>query len=89
MQSTTGREFLHTLGRPVIGLVGLPAARPAAAPADGTSMTPGFSLYGMKALKAEDAIKAVAQIGYDSVELCLMPEWDATPGRLEIVRKQP
>jgi sugar phosphate isomerase/epimerase len=88
MQNTTRRTFLRALGGTALGLAGLPATRSVAAGADDRPLTLGFSLYGMKTLKTEDAIKAVARIGYDSVEFCLMPDWDATPARLGSARRK-
>src|SRR5436853_6925192 len=43
----------------------------------------GFSLYGMKSLSLTAALKALAEIGYDCVELPVMSEWAADSARLD------
>src|SRR5262245_35798610 len=42
----------------------------------------GFSLYGMKSLPLADAVKACAAIGYDAVELPVMPDWPGDSAKL-------
>jgi sugar phosphate isomerase/epimerase len=66
---------------------GLAAARVARA-ADGPGLTFGFSLYGMKSLSAEEACRTLADIGYDSVELCLLPAYDTEPTKLSADRRK-
>jgi sugar phosphate isomerase/epimerase len=48
----------------------------------------GFSLYGMKTLPLKEAILACAKIGYDGVELALMPGFPAEPKLLKAADRQ-
>jgi sugar phosphate isomerase/epimerase len=63
-----------------------------AAAAPKARMTLGFSTYGMRGMKTEDAIMALAKIGYDAVELNIWPgrDFDAakvSPKRAKAVGK--
>lgn len=42
----------------------------------------GFSLYGMKTLELNEAIKTCGSLDYDGVELVMMPGWPTEPKRL-------
>jgi hypothetical protein len=42
----------------------------------------GFSLYGMKSLALRAAVNAVAEIGYDCIELPVMADWPADSARI-------
>ena len=63
----------------VVGLAGL---RRACAGQHPRRVTFAFSLYGMRSLPLDEALRACAKIGYDAVELAVMPEWHADPARL-------
>ena len=52
------------------------------------TLTLGFSLYGMKSLKTEEALNQISKIGYDSVELCLNDGWDAAPKNMAAKRRK-
>lgn len=44
--------------------------------------------YGMKSLSTEDAIRAIAGIGFDGFELCAIPEWDSSPAKMGAERRK-
>lgn len=44
-----------------------------------TVLTLGFGTYGTRSLKTEAAIKLLAGIGYDTIELTVTEGWDAEP----------
>ena len=50
--------------------------------------TLGFSTYGMKTLPTERALKVLAGIGYDAVELVVRSGWDADSARLNPERRR-
>jgi sugar phosphate isomerase/epimerase len=41
-----------------------------------------FGNYGMKTFSTEQALRAIAAIGYDGAELCLIPGWPTDPAQL-------
>jgi sugar phosphate isomerase/epimerase len=78
---TTRRRFLtqvtaasFALGRSVTASAG-PDKTPQVIPF-------AFSLYATRRLTLDAALEACAKIGYDAVELALMPTWPAEPKRL-------
>jgi inosose dehydratase len=58
------------------------------APAKSSGCTLGFSTYGMKTLATEKAIRVLAEIGYDSVEITLNSGWDADSANLTAERRR-
>src|SRR5690242_1968877 len=53
-----------------------------AAPTNGASISFVFGTYGMKSLTSAEALRHVARIGYDGVELCLLQEWPTNPAKM-------
>ena len=45
-------------------------------------ITLGFSNYGMKTIAYKEAISYVGKVGFDSMELCLLPGWPTEPKKL-------
>lgn len=69
---STRRHFLHT----ALGFAALPCLTRAAASGD---VSLGFSLYGMKTLSLDEALKTCAEIGYANVELALNAGFPSEP----------
>jgi sugar phosphate isomerase/epimerase len=78
--NTTRRSFLAQVAA---GSFALGTASLASAQDKMPQVMPfAFSLYGMRTLTLDASLDACAKIGYDAVELALMPNWHAEPKRL-------
>jgi sugar phosphate isomerase/epimerase len=67
-----------------VGFAGSLVLSSSALAADGNPIGLGFSLYGMKSLPLVKALETCREIGYDSVELPLMPGWPGDPEKLGV-----
>jgi sugar phosphate isomerase/epimerase len=78
MKSLTRRRFLPTLAVPLL------------AAAKSAGHTVGFNngTYGAKSMQTSDALHAMAEIGYDGVELALMPGWPTDPASMSAADRQ-
>ena len=48
----------------------------------------GFSLYGMKDWRLGDAMEVCGRLGYESIEICLLPGWPTAPEVFKTAERQ-
>jgi len=77
----TRRRFLHS----AVSLAAMPHLTRAAAP---EAVSLGFSLYGMKTLSLNEALKACAEIGYANVEFALNAGYPTEPKVFTVEARQ-
>jgi inosose dehydratase len=85
MPKLTRRQWLT-------GVAGLAAAscqaRRVSAPSPPAGCTLGIGTYAMKGMPLEKAIRTVADIGFDSIEIAVLPGYDGEPARLPAARRR-
>lgn len=79
------REALGAVAAPLLISAGISPSN-AEFPDHGLPL--GFSTYGAKTLPTEKAIAMIAAIGFDSVEIAIMADWDADPAQLAPNRRE-
>lgn len=72
----------------VSSIVAADKTPPAAGDAPRPPFTLGFSLYGLKALPVDQAIRTCAEIGFRDVEPALLPGYDTEPKLLSAARRK-
>lgn len=84
MSVQSRREFLGIVASGVLSAhaLSLRAAEPEAA------VTFSFGTYGMPKLKAEEALRIIAGVGYDGVELAVRSDWDSAPEKMSAERRR-
>ncbi|MAV35499.1 MAG: hypothetical protein CMJ59_08575 [Planctomycetaceae bacterium] len=88
MFPSTRRQFLLSTSSVGLGMSTCSALQSAAATVTKGNVTLSFGTYGMQALKLEEAIRVLGEIGYDGVEVIVRPSSDATPANMSAARRQ-
>jgi len=52
-----------------------------------SGVTFSFGTYGMKAMKTEDAIRTITNVGYDGLEMTVTPDRDCSPAKVPPARR--
>ena len=89
MTEITRRGFVTHSASAAVALVfgGVADAKDDGDSSPRAGMTLGFSTYGMKSLKTEEALEVISEIGFDAVEVTVWPDWDAAPARMDKERR--
>ena len=70
-----------------IGALGVTSLPLKPAPKEEQKCTLGFSTYGMRMLKTEQAIQVLSRIGYTAIEIAVRSGWDADSAKLSQERR--
>ena len=87
--SASRRRFLSaSLAALPAAFIGARCVRAAAAEKPELPFTLGFSLYGLKSLPIEQAIRTCAEVGFTDVEPALLPGYDTEPAKLSPAKRK-
>jgi sugar phosphate isomerase/epimerase len=87
MSSLTRRSFCGLLSGG-FSCAASAAAQAAVSPPKREGITLSIGNYGMQSEQVEDAIRLIADLGFDGIELSVMPEWDSAPAKLSDARRR-
>lgn len=80
------RTFLTRTAVSICSTLATDRLSPAADKPKGVTFS--FGTYGMESMKTEDAIRTVAEVGYDGVEMTVTPDRDCAPDMMPAGRRQ-
>ena len=86
ISSLTRRSFCGLLSGG-FSCAALAAAHAALSLSEREAVTLSIGNYGMQSEKLEDTIRLIADLGFDGIELSVMPDWDSAPAKLSEARR--